>query len=238
MKRFRMVAGPNGSGKSTLVAKLRRDYALNFYAMLNADNIFAEVSKTLAYLPALPISSTDLVQYALDSQYSQDVKNIFVNGEVKVIGDTIKFASPAAVNSYTIALLTNFLQREHIRQGLSFSQETVFSHPSKIEALKAARENGFRTYLYFVANQDISINLTRIANRVAIGGHNVPDDKVLTRANRCLANIKPALEHCSRAYFFDNSASQMEFLAEYSERDGFTCQSGVKLPGWFSSYAL
>lgn len=233
-----MVAGPNGSGKSTLVAKLRRDYALNFYTMLNADNIFAEVSETLAYLPALPISSTDLVQYALDSQYSQDVKNIFVNGEVKVIGDTVKFASPAAVNSYTIALLTNFLQREHIRQGLSFSQETVFSHPSKIEALKAARENGFRTYLYFVANQDISINLTRIANRVAIGGHNVPDDKVLARANRCLANIKPALKYCSRAYFFDNSASQMEFLAEYSEGDGFTCQSGVKLPGWFSSYVL
>ena len=36
-KRFRMIAGPNGSGKSTLVGLLRRDYAVNFYTMLNAD---------------------------------------------------------------------------------------------------------------------------------------------------------------------------------------------------------
>ena len=54
-KRFRMIAGPNGSGKSTLSGLLRRDYAVNFYTMLNADDIFAEVSKTHAYLPALPV---------------------------------------------------------------------------------------------------------------------------------------------------------------------------------------
>ena len=42
-KRFRMIAGPNGSGKSTLADLLHRDYAVNFYAMLNADDIFAEV---------------------------------------------------------------------------------------------------------------------------------------------------------------------------------------------------
>ena len=37
-KRFRMIAGPNGSGKSTLANLLRRDYAVNFYTMLNADD--------------------------------------------------------------------------------------------------------------------------------------------------------------------------------------------------------
>lgn len=39
IKRFRMIAGPNGSGKSTLVQLLRNDYAVNFYAMLNSDDI-------------------------------------------------------------------------------------------------------------------------------------------------------------------------------------------------------
>ena len=37
--RFRMVAGPNGSGKTTLVGWLARDYAVNFYTMLNADDV-------------------------------------------------------------------------------------------------------------------------------------------------------------------------------------------------------
>ena len=43
--RFRMVAGPNGSGKSTLAAWLARDYAVNFYTMLNADDVFALVQR-------------------------------------------------------------------------------------------------------------------------------------------------------------------------------------------------
>ena len=34
-----MVAGPNGSGKSTLVRWLERDYAVNFYTRLNADEV-------------------------------------------------------------------------------------------------------------------------------------------------------------------------------------------------------
>ena len=46
-----MIAGPNGSGKSTLCGVLRRDYAVNFYTMLNSDDIFAEISKTNAYSP-------------------------------------------------------------------------------------------------------------------------------------------------------------------------------------------
>ena len=63
-KRFRMIAGPNGSGKSTLAGLLRRDYAVNFYTMLNADDIFAEVSKTRAYLPSLPVDGESLLRYA------------------------------------------------------------------------------------------------------------------------------------------------------------------------------
>ena len=46
INRFRMVAGPNGSGKSTLAAWLARDYAVNFYTMLNADDVFALVQRT------------------------------------------------------------------------------------------------------------------------------------------------------------------------------------------------
>ena len=49
IKRFRMVAGPNGSGKSTLVSMLARDYAVNFYTKLNADDVFAEVRRSHAF---------------------------------------------------------------------------------------------------------------------------------------------------------------------------------------------
>ena len=45
-RRFRLLAGPNGSGKTTLKRRLERDYAVNFYDFLNAD----EASKMLTLL--------------------------------------------------------------------------------------------------------------------------------------------------------------------------------------------
>lgn len=236
-KRFRMIAGPNGSGKSTLFRLLRRDYAVNFYAMLNSDDIFAEVARTGAYSPALPVGEESLRSFVANSEYSDTIKDFFLKGEIAVRDDTVHFKSPESVNTYTVALLTNFLQHEHIATGKSFSQETVFSHPSKIEALKAAKESGYRTYLYFVANSDIAINLARIANRVKSGGHDVPVEKVETRAKRCLENVKRALPYCSRAYFFDNSGMEMRFLAEYSEENGFVSVA-IDLPFWFKTQVI
>lgn len=236
-KRFRMIAGPNGSGKSTLVGLLRRDYAVNFYTMLNADEILAEVSKTRAYLPALPVDRESLLRYALASEYNSQTKSFFESGEISVADDTVRFKSDAAINTYTVALLTNFLQSEHIASGKSFSQETVFSHPSKIEALKSAAEAGYRTYLYFVATSDVAINIARIANRVKSGGHAVPGDKVLARSLRCLENVRAALPFCSRAFFFDNSMLEMRFIAEYSKESGFASVA-ENTPAWFASHVL
>ena len=233
-KRFRMVAGPNGSGKSTLAGLLRRDYAVNFYTMLNADDIFAEVSKAHAYLPSLPVDGESLRRYACQSDYTPQTKAYFENGDISVVNDTVRFNTRVAINTYTVALLTNFLQSEYIANGKSFSQETVFSHPSKVAALKAAEEAGYRTYLYFVATSDIAINIARIASRVQSGGHAVPEEKVVARSKRSLENVGAALPFCSRAFFFDNSTLEMRFLSEYSKDGGFVSVSD-NLPSWLEN---
>lgn len=236
-KLFRMIAGPNGSGKSTLADLLRRDYAVNFYTMLNADDIFAEVSKTHAYLPAIPVDGESLLRYVHQSDYAPHVKTYFDNGDISVMDDTVRFKTVESINTYTVALLTNFLQSEHIANGKSFSQETVFSHPSKVAALKSAEEAGYRTYLYFVATSDIAINIARIASRVQSGGHAVPEEKVVARSKRTLENVRVALPFCSRAFFFDNSMLEMRFLAEYSKERGFVSVS-ANLPAWFETHVL
>ena len=62
-------------------------------------------------------------------------------------------------------------------------------------------------------------------------------DKVIARAKRSLGNIKEALPYCSRAFFFDNSSIEMEFLAEYSQENGMSVKSD-DLPDWFKAYVL
>ena len=73
-RRFRMVAGPNGSGKSTLTAWLARDYAVNFYTMLNADDVFAQVGRTHAFFAPFPIDGADLTAYAERTEYAEAEK--------------------------------------------------------------------------------------------------------------------------------------------------------------------
>jgi len=233
-KRFRMVAGPNGSGKSTLTAWLVRDYAVNFYTMLNADDVFAQVSRTGAFFAPFPIEGEALAAYADRTEYAETEKSRFRSGEIAVREDCVRFKSVEAVNSYTVALLVNFIQDECISRGVSFSQETVFSHQSKIEALAKAHAAGFRTYLYYVATDDPGINVDRVARRYAQGGHDVPPEKIASRYRRSLANVKLAIPYLSRAFFFDNSGAEMRYLASYSADDGFEIHlSDNELPKWF-----
>ena len=234
MKRFRMVAGPNGSGKSTLVSMLARDYAVNFYTKLNADDVFAEVRRTHAFFAPLPIDGEALCAYADSSGYAEEEKSRFRSGEIVVDADCVRFISDASVNSYTVALLVNFLQDECINRGMSFSQETVFSHPSKVAALAKAQAAGFRTYLYYVATESPEINVGRVAERYAQGGHDVPPEKIAARYSRSLANVPPALSYLSRAFFFDNSSNEMRYLADFSAPEGFTFHVPESaLPRWF-----
>ena len=234
INRFRMVAGPNGSGKSTLAAWLARDYAVNFYTMLNADDVYALVQRTRAYFAPFPIDGASLAAYAEGTGYADVEKGRFSSGEISVDADCVRFATAESVNSYTVALLVNFLQDECINRGISFSQETVFSHPSKVAALAKAKAAGFRTYLYYVATDSASINADRVAERYALGGHDVPPDKIVARYARSLANLPDAMPHLSRAFFFDNSGAEMRYLASYSEDSGLVIRVPEgELPKWF-----
>ena len=98
-------------------------------------------------------------------------------------------------------MAADFFKDQYLKRKLSFSFETVFSHPAKIDILKKAQASGFRTYMYFVATEDPKVNLNRIKVRVKSGGHDVPEDKTIARYYRCLEQVKFALPYLNRAYF-------------------------------------
>jgi predicted ABC-type ATPase len=89
------------------------------------------------------------------------------------------------------------------RQTMTF--ETVMSHPSKLDFLRQAKANGYRTYLYFVATKDWGINIDRVKERVKRGGHPVSRDKIIERYFRSLGLLYEAVKLVDRAYVFDNS---------------------------------
>ena len=235
--RLRMLAGPNGSGKSTLAAQLSSDYAVNLYRFLNADLLFAEVEQSHQTACPFSIDNAELMQFVARSTYPREYKRPFEAGEIFIDEEDYLHFSANGINSYSVAIVADFFKEQYLKHRISFSFETVFSHPAKIDILRRAQAAGFKTYMYFVATENPVINVNRIKERVALGGHDVPEEKTRSRYLRCMEQVRYALPYLNRAYFFDNSTQQSLYLAEYESEVGFTLHSEL-LPSWFRRFVL
>jgi predicted ABC-type ATPase len=103
----------------------------------------------------------------------------------------------------------------------SFSFETVMSHASKIEILKQAHLLGYFNVLYFVGTENPELNVARVRQRVALGGHDVPPDRIIARYNRTMDLLPDAIRNADRVVLFDNSyrfeSSGMVRLTPFAE---------------------
>jgi predicted ABC-type ATPase/S-adenosylmethionine/arginine decarboxylase-like enzyme len=100
-----------------------------------------------------------------------------------------------------------------ISAGRSFSFETVFSHPSKLDDLEAAHAAGFDVILFFVAVDDPNVNIERVRTRVALGGHDVPEDRIAPRYARTMALLIEMVKRADRSVIFDNTVQSNDPLA-------------------------
>lgn len=83
--------------------------------------------------------------------------------------------------------------------------ETVMSHPSKVGELQQAKAAGYRIAIHVVATEDPTINVQRVALRVAAGEHDVPEDRFRQRYQRTLTLLPAALGYADEAIVFDNT---------------------------------
>ena len=111
------------------------------------------------------------------------------------------------------------------------------SSPDKIEFLAEAQRAGYRTYLNYVATKDYEINISRVAQRVSEGGHDVPTDKISSRYHRSLELLPEAIKHTDRAYIFANSADKAELIAEITDAKRIEIKVN-SVPAWFVKYIL
>jgi hypothetical protein len=99
-----------------------------------------------------------------------------------------------ASNAYFASVAADFIRQKLIHNSKSFTFETVMSFPDKIDLLRKAQSRGYRTYLYYVATDDPSINISRVHHRVSVGGHTVPEDRIISRYYRSLDLLKRCLD--------------------------------------------
>lgn len=132
-----------------------------------------------------------------------------------------------------------FTQAEEFRRSLlaarlSFCTETVFSDPagSKLAFLQDARVNGFVTFMFFIGLESAALSTARVLQRVRLGGHDVPEEKLRARFPRTLTNLRAAIPLVDEARLFDNSSSDAPYRLVAVYADGHLVSRHPPLPRW------
>ncbi len=133
-------------------------------------------------------------------------------------------------------------RQDCLAERRSFAFETVMSHESKIATLAQARTAGYAIALYFVATETPELNVERVRQRVAEGGHDVPHDRIVARYARTMALLPQAIAQSDRAVLFDNSyreglGARLEPFCEVlriGDRHRWRVVGGKSVPQWAS----
>jgi len=234
--RLRMFAGPNGSGKSTIKDVINKEL-LGIY--INPDDIEKNI-KTYGYF--------DFNDFEIESP-EKEVLDFFKNStllksfnlqdqisDLKYENNRLIFTN-IDINSYFASVCADFIRKKLLEYKKSFTFETVMSSYDKIELLKVSKSLGYRNYLYYISTSDPSINISRVKNRVAFKGHDVPEDKIISRYYRSLGFLKEAVKLSDRAYIFDNSSDEKTWICEITNGSDVDFKVD-EIPSWIEEYLL
>jgi predicted ABC-type ATPase len=112
---------------------------------------------------------------------------IFVNADLIADGLSPFNPTQAAVRSGRIMLQ---LIKEHVERGESFAFETTLAGRNYLRSIRAWRAAGYRVTLLFLSLPSPEMAISRVAARVAQGGHDVPEDVVRRRFAAGLENFE------------------------------------------------
>jgi len=122
-------------------------------------------------------------------------------------------------HGHEAAALAEAARREAMAQGRSFIGETVFSHPSKLQLVRDARQVGYVVHLHAIL-VPLALCLARVPLRHAQGGHSVPEDRIRERYQRLWPLISQAITLANAARVYDNSSARKPYRVVATYENG------------------
>lgn len=99
-----------------------------------------------------------------------------------------------------------------------FTFETVLSTDRNLELLRQAKEQGYEIFAIFVLTNSPYINIQRVKSRVKAGGHDVPEEKIISRYDRSLRNLSQLVRIADHIRVIDNSGDEPHMICEISNQ--------------------
>ena len=99
-------------------------------------------------------------------------------------------------------------RRAAVADGSTVVVETTLAGKAMLLFMDQARSSGYKIELHYVSVNSAAQALDRIANRVELGGHGVPEEDVRRRFNRSLANLPAAIARSDETWIYDNASPE------------------------------
>jgi predicted ABC-type ATPase len=137
---------------------------------------------------------------------------------------------------YDAANVAAELRDALLNQHESFVFETVFSDPvgDKLTFLNRAATAGYTVLLCFIGISSALVSRQRVAMRVSQGGHDVPNEKLLTRFPRTLRNLAQAIRTVPHVHIFDNDDLRTPYRLVAKAESGRITHIAAPTPRWLS----
>lgn len=245
--RLRVFAGPNGSGKSTVIKYVRNfkmnDRFIDFGFYINADDIAFALREGGFDFDRydIKVKNPEFIKTCINSGLiNEKFPETFFKLSYQLKGNVITLSDKNA-DERLAQIIADFLRKKLLHDKKRFSFETVFSHPSKLDIMREAKENGYKVYLYFVSTESAEINNLRVKSRKSQGGHDVPQALIESRYYRSLDLLYDATQLAYQAYFFDNSKKDegSKMFAHFkikNEQKQWDAIIDEQIPNWFKKY--
>jgi predicted ABC-type ATPase len=138
----------------------------------------------------------------------------FINVDLIAAGLSPFDPNRAAIQAGRIML--SEIQRR-VRKGDSFAFETTLSGHIYAQMIRTWQTAGYRVRLIFLSLTDPEMAISRVAMRVAQGGHNVSSTVIRRRFDAGLRNFQDVYRHLVDHWeWYDNSGSTPQLIS--SER--------------------
>jgi len=132
---------------------------------------------------------------------------------------------------------------EHIRLSSSFAVETTLRTNIALVQAGEAHQAGFRTSMFYIGTENISINLARVANRADAGGHSAPEAKLRSIHADSYATLPLAIEAVGESLdelvVLDNSVTGEDLIRAFRlavDKQGLLFLPTEVLPPYLSPY--
>lgn len=159
-----------------------------------------------------------------------NIPYVNIDDEIRKIGDWRDIHVNMEVGRQVVHEIRSYLENRQ-----SFIEETTLCGKSILKTLQTASETGYRIDIYYVGLDSPDLAKSRVHNRVAHGGHGIPDEDIERRYYNSFENLNAVFPLCHSVTFFDNT-ELFRKIAIFTNGEELVFDSDDPLPSWFTTY--